>query len=220
MPLLTVSYVYKYNDKSSLFFYFLLSFSISEILGGLGYLFYENMFFDELQYILGSLLNVIAYVLLALYIYQFIDIKKALKKIPLHILIIIILDIYCVVLVSNVSIDGMSQFIDVYGQNAYGVIDYIIEICYNIAIMSLLSISLINYLLNDSKKSMLLLVGSVCILFSEVIQVAYYYIEELLVFEILYLLALVAAIGIYYTQARLKQEPQQSKFNLIDKIEA
>jgi hypothetical protein len=63
--------------------------------------------------------------------------------------------------------------------------EYFIELTYNIATLILLSASLLNYFYRDDRKSFLLFIGSLCIVFSEVIQVAYMYIEEknLLIFS-------------------------------------
>ena len=81
---------------------------------------------------------------------------------------------------------------------------YIIELLYNLTVMILVSLALINYMQNDTKKSMNLLIGTICILFSEVIQIAYYYLSSLdKTLNIAYSVFLVLAFVFFFIQSKL-----------------
>jgi len=210
IPLLTLAYIFKFKDISSYFFLFLFSYSLSEILGTLGYFAYENELIDNFQYYTGNLLYLFAYICLILEVYKHLNIRKLIKQFPLHILILLVLDIYCVVLVSKISITSGYMV-----EN----IEFIIEILYNSSIMLLLTITLVNYLSNDSNKSMSLLIGSLCILFSEVLQVAFYYVKYIHIIEVVSNIMLIIAFVLFYTQSSMSYSAA-NKFKTIDKLEA
>lgn len=209
LPLLTLAYVFRYKDSKSYFFLFLLFFSIAEILGGVIYLDPDNVVLDNFQYYTGNLCLISAYIFLILEIYKTIKLNVVLKKYPIHLLVLLALDIYCVVLVSRVSIN--SGFME-------NNIECIIEVIYNSCIMLLLTVSLLNYLHNDSNKSMSLLIASLCLLFSEVIQVAFYYVKYMSLLEIVSSILLIIAFTIFFNQARLKYSDVK-KFKTLDKLE-
>jgi low temperature requirement protein LtrA len=56
--------------------------------------------------------------------------------------------------------------------------EYYLELTYNIVMLILLSGSLLNYFYRDNQKSLYLFLGALCIVFSEVIDVAYMYISQ------------------------------------------
>ncbi|MBT8260366.1 MAG: hypothetical protein HKO92_01355 [Flavobacteriaceae bacterium] len=210
LPLLTLAYVFKYKDSQSFFFLFLLFFSIAELLSGIIYFDAENITLDNFQYYTGNICLILAYIFLILEIYKTLKFKEVLKLYPIHILILLALDVYCIVLVSKISINS--------GFMEYN-IEYIIEVVYNCCIMLLLTIALINYLHNDSNKSMSLLIASICLLFSEVIQVAFYYVKYMFFLEIISSILLVTAFSILFVQAKLNYADAK-KFKTLDKLEA
>ena len=210
IPLLTLAYVLKFKEFSSFFFLFLFSFSLSEIIGTLGYFAYENELIDNIQYYTGNILYLLAYIFLVFEVYKHLNIKKLIKQFPIHILILLILDVYCVVLVSKISIT--SGFME-------NNIEFIIEILYNCSIMLLLTITLVNYLSNDSNKAMSLLIGSLCILFSEVLQVAIYYVKYIHILEVAANIMLIVAFILFYTQSGMSYS-KENRFRTLDKLEA
>lgn len=209
IPLLTLAYLLKFKDISSFFFLFLFSFSLSEIVGTLGYFAYENEIIDNFQYYTGNILYILAYIFLILEIYKHLNFKKLLRQFPIHLLILFVLDIYCIVLVSKISITS--------GYMIYN-IEFIIEVIYNSAIMLLLTIAVINYLTNDSNKSMSLLFGALCVLFAEVLQVAFYYVEYVPILEIISNMLLIIAFVLFYIQSGMSYFAE-NRFKTIDKLE-
>jgi hypothetical protein len=84
--------------------------------------------------------------------------------------------------------------------------EFVVELLYDIVMLLILSASLLNYFYKDNQKSLLLFVGSLCIVFSEVIIIAYMYISEknLLIFSSSILSIL--AFYFFYFQSTLEDE--------------
>jgi len=177
LPLLTVLYCISGKSKSSQFFYFLLFYALAEFTGVFSYFAYYSVVVDNILYYGGNLAYITAYIFLILEVYKSINLKTVISRFPVHIIILLVLDIYSVYLVSEIAVK--SDFL-------YGILDYSIEIFYKIVIMLLLTVTLINYISRDSKKAMNLLLGSLCIVFSEVMQVAYFYVSDKNILNVTY----------------------------------
>lgn len=212
VPLLTCLYVLKFNDAKSFFFWFLCFYAIGELLAGIGLLYYvyESDFIDYLQFYGGNLCFILSYSSLFLEIYKNVRLNKIIKRFPIHLIILLALDIYSVVLVSDISLK--SGYLT-------STLDFVIEVVYNIVIMLLLTMALVNYISRDSKKAMNLLIGSLCIVFSEVIQVAYFYVSERIVFGVVYSLLLVLAFTLFYIQSSMSYM-KAKKFEIREKLKA
>ncbi|MBN4085556.1 hypothetical protein JYT89_04345, partial [Flavobacteriaceae bacterium AH-315-B10] len=150
-------------------------------------------------------------VFLILEILKSMNIKRIFNRFTTYILILIALDVYSIILVTEIAIK--SEFLN-------GVYDYLIEIIYNTVIMLLLTITLINYISRHTKKAMNLLIGALCIVFSEVIQVAYFYVSDQNVLSVAYSTLLVLAFSFFYIQSNLSyQEREVYKAEIIEKQE-
>jgi len=192
LPLLTILYCISGKSKSSHFFYFLIFYSLAEFTGVFSYFAYYSVFVDNLLYYGGNLSYITAYVFLILEVLKSINLKSVINRFPVHIIILLVLDIYSVYLVSEIAVK--SDFLS-------GMLDYIIEIVYNIVVMLLLTVTLINYISRDSKKAMNLLLGALCIVFSEVMQVAYFYVSDKNILNVTYSVLLIFAFCFFYIQA-------------------
>lgn len=192
LPLVTVLYCLSGKSRSGYFFSFLVFYAISEFLGGFSYFAYYSMTVDNILFYVGNLCYIMAYICLILEIFKSINLKSVMSRFPVHVVILVILDIYSVYLVSEISVN--SDYLN-------GTLDYTIEVIYNIVVMLLLTLSLLNYISRDSKKAMNLLLGSLCIVFSEVIQVAYFYVSDKNILHVTYCVLLIFAFCFYYIQA-------------------
>jgi len=210
LPLLALSYCLVSKDRSSNFFYFLLFYSIAELSSLFNYYAQYSYFVDNLLYYGGNILYITAYTFLIIEIFKSMNIKRIFNRFTTYILILVALDIYSIILVTDIAIKSEILF---------GVYDYLIEIVYNTVIMLLLTITLINYISKHTKKAMNLLLGALCIVFSEVIQVAYYYVSEQNILSIVYSILLVLAFTFFYIQSNLIYADSES-FETIDKLEA
>ena len=116
------------------------------------------------------------------------------KKYPFHILVLIILDVFSVVVVTNTAMHKLSFH------------EYYMEFIYNSVIMILLTVALINYIDKEDKKAINLLIGSIFIFFSEVLQLAYFYISNMNLLNVICSLFLVLAFLFFYLQSTLNYE--------------
>jgi len=194
LPLVTVYYCLNGNCRKNYFFYFLLFYSIAEFVGIFDYYASISDLVNDLLYFGCNLLYIIAYIFLMLEVIKTMNIFEVLNRFALHIIILVALDIYCIMLVSDVAIKSGSL------ETIY---DHILEFVYNAVIMFLLTVTLINYLARDSKKAMNLLLGALCIVFSEVIQVAYFYVSEINILGIIYNVLLVLAFLFFIIQTKI-----------------
>ncbi|TDU40562.1 hypothetical protein BXY82_2614 [Gelidibacter sediminis] len=193
--LLNVLYYYYVNYKRPLFLSFLVTFCVAEIINFVSLLFPEMraVQIDYLYYTVNSL-YILSYVFLILLMLRTMDFFEIIKKFPFHIFIMIVLDVFFVVIVTDTALHRLS-----YAQ-------YFMEFLYNAVVMILLTVALINYLHKDDLKSINLLIGSIFIVFSEVIQLAYFYITDINILNVCCSLFLVIAFWFFYQQSRLGYE--------------
>ncbi len=211
LPFLTISYYLVNKDRSSHFFYFLLFFSIGELSSLFSYYAKDSYFIDSLLYYIGNSLFIIAYIFLILEILKSMDIKNVFNRFTTYILILAALDIYSIILVTDIAIK--SDYLQ-------GFFDYLTEIVYNTVIMLLLSITLINYISKHTKKAMNLFLGVLCIVFSEVIQVAYFYVSDQNILSVSYSVLLVLAFSFFYIQSNLSYADRETyEAGTIEKLE-
>lgn len=199
--LLTWLYVGWTKHKSKFFFFFLMTFTIAQILSVLAWYMpeIEKGQIDYLYY-LTNVLYIVAYVFLIVKMIKQLNFKTVFSEFTIPILVLIVLDVFCVSLISGTTEGAFS-----YSQN-------VLEYTYNAVVMALLSIALINYMYRNNNKSMLFLIGCIFMTFSEIIQLAYFYIlndnDNNLGF--VYSLLLVVAFIFFYLQSQLKvTEPIQ-----------
>ncbi|MBT8264985.1 MAG: hypothetical protein KJO41_03730 [Bacteroidia bacterium] len=204
LPLVTIFYWISGFKKTSYFFFFLLIYSIAEFVGLFYYYMPATDLVDNLMYFGCNLLYILAYIFLIMEVMRTLPVAETFNRFAIHIIILLILDVYCIMLVSDVAIKSES-LVTIY--------DHALEIVYNAVIMVLLTITLINYLARDSKKAMNLLLGSLCIVFSEVIQVAYFYVSEINILGIVYIVLLVLAFCFFYMQASMSYNQEEPLFD-------
>ncbi|NNE31368.1 MAG: hypothetical protein HKN40_03260 [Winogradskyella sp.] len=190
--LLTVFYS-RWTEKKSIYFIgFLVTFTIAH---ALSYMSWYTPVVGSGQtdyiYYLVNILYILAYVFLITRCLIELSFKEIFTQLPVPIVILVILDVFCVILVTDTA------------QNALNFYEYTLEFFYNTVIMTLLSVAVINYLYRNDNKSMLLLIGSICIVFSEVIQLAYYYILQDNNLGLIYSFFLVIAFLFFYLQSQL-----------------
>ncbi|MGC1631384.1 MAG: hypothetical protein WA749_04645 [Gelidibacter sp.] len=196
---LTILYCHTVREKRLFFLSFLIVFTIADILAFMSWkipLVTNNQI--DLVYYIANSLYIMAYSLLILQMLSAMNVVEIVKKYPFHILILIVLDVFCVVVVTNTAMHKLSYH------------EYYMEFVYNSIIMILLTVSLINYIHKEDKKGINLLVGSIFIFFSEVIQLAYFYISSINLLNVMCSLFLVLAFFFFYLQSKLVYEPQEN----------
>lgn len=196
---LTILYVYRVKDRNSYFLMFLIAFTLADILAYVGWqipLVPKNQI--DYPYYIANSLYVLSYSFLIMQMLTSMNLVEIVKKYPLHLLILISLDVFCVVVVTNTAMGKLSFH------------EYYMEFIYNAVIMILLTVALINYIHKEDKKAINLLVGTIFIFFSEVIQLAYFYISEINLLNVLCSLFLVLAFLFLYLQSTLVYQPQEN----------
>ena len=193
IALLAFLYIINVKNKHPFFSLFLVFFVISEILNYVSWIiiFDFNQEIDYFYY-LGNGLYIVAYLFLTARILVSLNVKKAFLKFPVQIVLLVILGLFFVYFVSDTTRKELTYN------------EYYLELLYNAVIMILMAMALINYMYRDDKKSMNLLIGTICIMFSEVIQLAYFYIADINLLNVLCSMFLVFAFLFFYLQSRLE----------------
>ena len=197
--LLTWLYCIKVQSKRLYFFLFLIFFSLAEVIVFISYFVdidYETT--TDYFYYLANGLYILSYVFLIIRVLNDMDIKNIIKKFWIHLTILIVLDIFCIEILSGTTEKYFSNY------------EFSTEFIYNTVIMLLLTVAMINYMSKNTQKSMNFLLGAIFIFFSEVIQMTYFYISDKNILNVMCSLFLVLAFLFFYLQARMPAETEQN----------
>lgn len=190
--LLGVLYCLKVTYKRLLFFLFLVSFAIAEIISFVSWFVPLPEGEVDAYYYAGNISYMISYMFLIFQLLKSMDIKSVFLKLPFHFLILFVLDVFCVWIVTDTARSELNNY------------EYWLEFVYNAVIMILLSLAVIDYIYRDDKRSMLFLLASISLFFSEVMQLAYFYVSENNLINMLYSFFIVVAFIFFYIQSTLK----------------
>ena len=194
IPLIALLYFVTVNKKTLFFSLFLICYSIPELM-----LFLKNEIVYETYYYICNTLSVTAYVFLLIEIYKSINFNEVLKKFKTQVIVLTFLSFYMAYVLFKI----MSPYLIVS-------IEYFLEISYNVLILLVLSVSLLNYFYKDDKKSLFLFLGALCIVFSEVINVAYLYIANENALNFMFVSLFVLAFYFLYQQSKLDDEVDEN----------
>jgi len=210
LVLLTILYCGWTTEKSIFFFWFLVTFTFGHLLSLFSWydVFLQKEGIDYYYYA-ANILFILAYLFLITKILYFFNLRKVFKELSIPIVILVVLDVFCVVIVTDATDGRLSAY------------EYVLEFVYNGVIMALLSVALIDYLYRNDNKSMLFLLGSICVVFSEIIQLAYYYILDDKNLGFVYSFFLVVAFVFFYLQSQLKYiGPQLTYLDMDEQLES
>ena len=197
--LLAFLYYNEVTSKRLFFVLFLLCFSIAELIG-----FVSNFVVIDYEttpdyfYYFGNGFYILSYIFLIGRVLKQMEIKNVLRRFWIHLIILTILDIFCVIILSGTT------------EKLFSLQESSMEIIYNAIIMILLTVAMINYMAKNSQKAMNLLLGAIFIFFSEVIQMTYFYISDITILNVMSSLFLVLAFLFFYLQAKIPIETEQS----------
>lgn len=170
LPIITISYFLFYNKKNFFFSAFILLYALSDLIGlGMYYMSYNNSsnFISNFDYYLGNSLYILAYIFLSIEICKKVSLKHILQNFKIHLIILTLLNTWLVYVLQVIVEPKL---------NTLG--EYCIELFYNIILLVLLTGALLNYFYKDNQKAFYFFLGALCIVFSEVIEVAYIYISK------------------------------------------
>ncbi len=178
LALIFVVFLYLYltesERKSKAFTGFLLAFLIGNIYDVVERLFYLiDSYLGNTPYVgfepyVGNMPFVIAYICLIVYMARDFNFNQLVKRFKYHLLILVIFNAYVILTLNQMMLEA--EFFEIY------TLAFLFESIYNTCILLVLSFSLLNYIYYDTKVSFLLLLGSVGVVFSEMVQVAYFFI--------------------------------------------
>lgn len=190
-PVIAITYFIITKKRALFYALFLILYAMGDMVYLVVY--YFN-FSDMFRYLSGNILYISSYGCILLLIFKSISWKHVFKNFKLHFVILMMLNLYIIYVLNIITIPNF--------ENSSA---YILEIVYNLVILSLLSLSLLNYFYRDNIKSLYIFIGSLCIVFSEVITLAYWYITSLELLSILSALLMLLAFYFFYKQSNLHE---------------
>lgn len=194
-PLIALFYCTTVKNKTLFFCLFLISYALSELMffavSHIPYLYY---------YFIGNILSMLSYVFLLLEVCKYVCALRVLKNFKIHTVVLIGLSIY----IAYVLQQAINPYLEMTAE-------YLVEITYNIIMLLLLSLTLLNYFNKDDKKSLFFFFGALLIVFSEVINVAYLYVAHQNLFNFLSVSLFVLAFYFLYQQSRIERVDTQDK---------
>ena len=206
--ILLLAYYYTRTVKKTnlIFFWFLIINGIAHVLDFLS--FYIPIYEGDIDYLYYpiSILYIVSYVFLIVLLSKTLSLKKILSKYYITIGVLLVLNVFSVTLISETTAYALTQ-----GEN-------IIEFIYSAVVMFLLSIALINYMEKSDNKSMLFLVASIFIFFSEMIQLAYIYIADTTALAAFYSSTMVLGFLCFYIQSQFGFSDQKDYYSGDKKI--
>ncbi|WP_179007751.1 hypothetical protein [Winogradskyella forsetii] len=193
LVLLTWLYISWTKHKSKLFFLFLITFSLGQIVSAIAW-FMPDIKEGQIDYLYyaANILYIISYAVLIFKMLKQLNLKAVFSELTIPIIVLVVLDVFCVSLISNTT------------ENMFSYYQYALEYTYNAVIMTLLSLALIDYMYRNNNKSMLFLIGSIFMVFSEIIQLAYFYVLSDDSLGFVYSILLVVAFVFFYMQSQYK----------------
>lgn len=193
---LTGLYFVRVKNRNLFFVCFLLTYLSADLFNFFTwFISYENYDSNaQFIYIFGNVLYITAYLFLVIRMLVDLDLRQIFKKYLLYVILLFVLGVFCVYFVSETTSDALDDSTAVY------------ENIYNVVVITLMCLALINYIYHDDQKSINLLIGSICIVFSEILQLAYFYIAEYYILNIVYSAFYVLAFVFFYRQSILKHK--------------
>ncbi|SFD29129.1 hypothetical protein [Algibacter pectinivorans] len=194
VPFITIGYTFYITSKNNLFWAFLICYSLSDLLT----IVMGNMTFssaviaNDFEYFAGNALYILAYIFLIVKIVRLINFGYVFKYLKIHSLVLLFLNIYL--------FSVLNGFIK---SNLVYQIDYYFELIYNVIILTLFFVGMINFFCRDNRKSLFIFLGSVSIVFSEIMDVAYIYIDNRQFLSFLSTTLMLLSFNLFYYQASM-----------------
>ncbi|MFB9054286.1 hypothetical protein ACFFVB_14455 [Formosa undariae] len=220
IPVISVFYLITGENKMPYFTSFLVLYSLAHLL-----IFVDiSSVYEHFHYYLGNILYISAYMFLIFEVLKDIPFKGVVPRFNLTIIILLLLNSYVLFTLLNWE-TSRDYFFRVTSDTLVtvkeeasvpleeSIVSIILEFSYNLVILVLLNVSFINYLYRENKKASLLFIGTLCVVFSELIQYAIYYPSDVVILNIVcYLLMLVGFLCFYlFAIQSIKMEDQTFK---------
>lgn len=199
IPIITLLYFLSVKRKSLFFSLFLVFYAVSDLL-----MFLEPYVSNQVNYYLGNSLYILAYSFLLLEVCKSVCVFHVIKNYKIHLIVLTVLNIY-IIYVLNVIVNPYVEKTN----------EFYVEIVYNLVMLLVLSLTLVNYFYRDNVKSLYLFLGALCIVFGEVIWVAYIYISASTFLNIISTSLLLLSFYFFYEQSKLFYEEVDKEVNVL-----
>ena len=199
LPTITLLYFLTVKRKSLYFTLFLVLNASSDLL-----MLVEPYVSNNVNYYLGNSLYILSYSFLLLEVCKSVCVFHVIKNFKIHIIVLTILNIYIIYVLHVIVDPRLGQTNQLY-----------IEIVYNVVMLLALSLPLVNYFYRDNVKSLYLFLGAMCLVFSEVIWVAYIYISASIFLNILSTSLYVIAFYFFYRQSQLFNTNRSEEMSVL-----
>ncbi|MDO6597173.1 hypothetical protein Q4512_09635 [Oceanihabitans sp. 2_MG-2023] len=191
VPAITVLYFISRKEKSLFFLLFLVSYSVSDILHIIDG---DNL--SEVLYFACNILYVVAFFFLLLEVFKTLNYNIVLKKFLVQTIVLFVLVIYLFTVLYGIIEPILFESEVVY-------LVRFVEHSYNFVLLVLLSVSFLNFLENDTKKSLFLFIGCLAISFSEFLLIGYYYLSDLELLNYVAVMLNIFAFVMFYLQTNI-----------------
>jgi len=189
--LLLLVYILKVNKTNFYFLSFLIFYAMGDLFNYFTWYANPNQTesLDLIYYYVGNSIYILSYLSLSARLFSGLDKMLFKKKYILYVILLLILTAFCVYFIS----DATSGFIDDSS--------FLVETLYNTVTIGLMCIAFLNYIVHDDSKSVNLMIGSVLIVFSEILQLAYFYVAEFIILHVICSVLFVLAFLFFYLQS-------------------
>ena len=174
-PAIFTFYIVKKQVLNFFFASFLFFYAIAETT-----FFYEHLTTNS--YYVAVAAYILSYSSIFIFIISKMEKGVLLKRFKFHLIILFVFGTYVLI-----ALDRMLKF----NYDDMRSLDYILETTYNAILILVLSFSFLNYLYHDTKKALILFLACIFIVFSELVQVAYYFMVKQYGLNIIYSIFLI-----------------------------
>ncbi len=156
-------YLFRGKKTNPLFLLFLLGYMLAETT-----VFYY-IEFREFANIFSLVCYIISYSSLLAFMFLKINMKELFKRFTPHLIILLLFGSYTFYILNNIINENFGEL---------PLLDFFLENLYNILIIKVLIVSFLNYLYHDITKALLLFIACLFIVFFEFTQLAYYFLKQ------------------------------------------
>lgn len=206
IPSITLIYILLVKNKNVYFFLFLLFYTIGDLFVLLIDFIpiKEESILYNYEYYISNSMFIIAYVFLFVKIIKSLCMMHVLRNFKIHLVVLTVLNVYLIYVLQVIVKPNMVMSMD-----------YYFELVYNIVTLLLLSVALLSYFYRDNKKSLYMFLGVLCLVFSEVIDVAFIYIAQRSILNFLATTLSLGAFYFLYQQSKLLDKPREEEAYML-----
>ncbi|MBU2940629.1 hypothetical protein KO494_13865 [Lacinutrix sp. C3R15] len=194
VPFITLFYFLFRKKKSLYFSLFLGCYSAADILHII-----DGNNLNEIFYFACNILYVLSFFFLILEAFKTLDIKVLYQKFLIQTIVLVALVFYLFTVLCDI-IDPI-----LFDTKVLSLVR-VVEHSYNLLLLILLAVSFLNFLDNDTKKSLYLFIGCLAISFSEFLLIGYYYLTDLEMLNYIAIVLNIFAFVMFYLQSNFAIE--------------